>query len=263
MVPRRLRAAVLMVGALTLLLGGTALLYGEAARAAENYTAAAARAAGGALAPPEQFLEMAAAGPPQQHQQQQPDAAALERLAAQLAPVLESQQRVTLSSARYTDADGGGALPVRAAAALPPMPTVPSWRQRTEVLVDAGDRAAGLAPLHGLWSPTEVPRGVLIVVGGTSAGVAGPCRGTHRVTARGHGLYNLLASVLPASEGVSVLQLSYRSLGWEGLDQSRKDLNAALRWVSSDAAHPRRPRVPIGLIGHSMGSAVRLPRISC
>ena len=36
MVPRRLRAAVLMVGALTLLLGGTALLYGEAARAAET-----------------------------------------------------------------------------------------------------------------------------------------------------------------------------------------------------------------------------------
>ena len=132
---------------------------------------------------------------------------------------------------------------------------------RSTVELDAGDSSDGLPPLQGLWTPRllnpEAPRasqphlGVLIVVGGTSAGVAGPCRRGHRVTDRQLGLFNALAAVLPQS-GVSVLQFSYRVKGWHGVEQSRHDMNAALRWVTAQLAD-EEASVPIGLIGHSMG----------
>lgn len=156
---------------------------------------------------------------------------------------------------KFVDMDGGAPLPLTAGrdGSLPSMPQAGIRPQRTEVLLHSGDGKA-LAPLYGLWSPAVAPRGVVIVVGGTSAGVAGPCRGVfRRVTSRSHGLYNSLAAALPASENVSVLQFSYRVSGWHGIAQSRKDMYAALHWVSGLSL-----RLPIGLVGHSMGAAVVL-----
>jgi len=172
----------------------------------------------------------------------------------------------------YEDADGGApllqpAIAARALPAMPARPTLSALTARSTVELDAGD-SSGLPPLQGLWTPRllnpEAPRasqphlGVLIVVGGTSAGVAGPCRRGHRVTDRQLGLFNALAAVLPQSEVVSVLQFSYRVKGWHGIEQSRRDMNAALRWVTAQLAD-EVASVPIGLLGHSMGAAVVLP----
>ena len=70
---------------------------------------------------------------------------------------------------------------------------------RREVVLDGGGGALGA--LTGLWTPTPPgvrARGRLVVVGGTSAGVAGLCRGRAGVGSEGEGLYNALAAARPA-----------------------------------------------------------------
>eukprot|EP01043_Picozoa_sp_COSAG02_P055348 COSAG02_NODE_6404_length_3596_cov_8.406348_1_plen_363_part_00 len=230
------------------LLLATALLHLEAARLAERHAVAAAR-----RSPSEPPAAVHFSVPNESSASPAPalDSASVARLAS---TILTAPHQTQAHGGSYPDMDGGSVLRLAADSdrSLPPIPQEPTRLERTEVLLHAGDKGT-LPPLHGLWSPAAAPQGVAIVVGGTSAGVAGPCRGTHRVSSRRHGLYNDLAAVLPASEGVSVLQFSYRIPGWRGVEQSRKDMSAAIQWVSA-----RLPGVPIGLVGHSMGSAVVL-----
>jgi hypothetical protein len=244
----RLRKAVLG-GCITAMLLATALLHLKAARLAEKHAAVASAR----HAPSEPLSEGSHSRAPELG-----SASPLVLDVALVAELASNRHTAPLQTAAhgggYLDLDGGSVLPPNADGSrlLPPMPQQPTRAERTEVLLHGGDKIT-LPPLHGLWSPAATPRGVAVVVGGTSAGVAGPCRGTHRVSSRRHGLYNDLAAVLPASEGVSVLQFSYRIPGWRGAGQSRKDMSAALHWVSEHS-----PRVPIGLVGHSMGAAVVL-----
>ena len=226
---------------------GAALLHLEAAKLVERHDAAARRSPSEPLVPATQSRspELGATSPPVL------DAASVAQLIGKLQPT-PLQNTV---HGDYLDLDGGSILRLSAdrGHVLPPMtPQQSTQPEHMEVMLHGGEKGT-LPPLLGFWSPAPVPRGVAIVVGGTSAGIAGPCRGAHRVSSRSHGLYNHLAAVLPTSEGVSVLQFSYRIPGWRGVGQSRKDMSAALQWVSK-----RSPHVPIGLVGHSMGAAVVL-----
>ena len=247
-------------GAFVLLLGGLAALHMTALHMAAVRDAPARTPSGAAFAP----ADLAPRGATVRGRTASPSALLGAEAAVSGEAVLWPE---------YEDADGGAPLlqPAIAAPALPAMPPRPSLSAltaRSTVELDGGDSSAGLPPLQGLWTPRvlnpEAPRasqpllGVLIVVGGTSAGVAGPCRRGHRVTDRQLGLFNSLAAVLPQSDGVSVLQFSYRVKGWHGIEQSRRDMNAALRWVTAQLAD-EEGSVPIGLLGHSMGAAVVLP----
>lgn len=248
-VPRwsHLRGAV-VGGCLAALVLATALLHLQAAKMAERQALAVAHSK------PESLLQASADGsraPLGGSTLAAPGVALVERQVSNV----QIAAPPTSAHGSYLDQDGGSILRLTSAGKghlLPPMPQEPTWSERTEVLLHMGGTHAP-SPLYGLWSPATAPRGVAILVGGTSAGVAGPCRGIHRVASRRHGLYNYLAAVLPAGEGVSVLQFSYRVPGWRGIAQSRKDMSAALHWVSEHS-----PGVPIGLVGHSMGAAVVL-----
>ena len=236
-------------GCFTALMLAAALLHLQAAKMAERQALAVAHSkseslrqasADGSRAPPGGSASPAVPG--------------VTLVARQVPNVQIAAPQTSAHEGSYLDQDAGSILRQTTGKdnLMPSMPQKPTWSERTEVLLHMGDTHA-LSPLYGLWSPAAAPRGVTIVVGGTSAGVAGPCRGIHRVASRRHGLYNYLAAVLPASEGVSVLQFSYRVPGWHGIAQSRKDMSAALHWVSEHS-----PGVPIGLVGHSMGAAVVL-----
>jgi hypothetical protein len=239
---------VAIVTATALALAATGRLHTAAIRATE---AAAARAAAQPVAEPSLVIS----DPALWAAQVAPTGSTMQR-----AHRIGQQQRQPTPS-QLLDDDGGSARPPVDLHSLPTMPRdrIVARPVRREVQLDASSQEAGLRPLRGLWSPVAAAgalRGIVIAVGGTSAGLAGPCRSGHRVSDREHGLYNALAAVLPETEGVSVLQFSYRTHGWRGIEQSRRDMVAALTWVSSQL---QGDDVPIGLIGHSMGAAVVLP----
>jgi len=104
------------------------------------------------------------------------------------------------------------------------------------------------------WGPAGPMKGVLVCIAADSSGsMGGPCSEEEGPPNLRRGLYDSLASTLPGSHGIAVLQLGCSRRGAGHAEESTVEAQAAVDWCRKNA-----PGKAICLIGHAVAAGVAL-----
>jgi len=118
-----------------------------------------------------------------------------------------------------------------------------------------GPEDVGIGEAYARWWGAAGPlKGVLICIAANgSGGYCGPCSDMDVALHLRKGLYDHLASKLPITDGVAVLQLGCSLRGPHFIGESIEEVRAAIEWCRKNASGKG-----ISLVGHGVGGVVAL-----